>query len=262
MLARRPTPAGRWPSAGWRAKAPLRARRRSGARGARRSGNAPTKACPPTGSTAIDQINESPPTVPSSPSSAARVRATASPCAARDPRWLKARREAIDLRDPREENPAQARSMLWRDRALQRRATHGDRHRGRARARLLEPRARGIQGDLRRRRPRTVPATRCVEQLVLFTDPGENADKEMALVLARALSDMQLIELRGVIVSTAPAYDRAKARARHARRARPAPSACRRRHRGHAATARRRAGAALRKARATLRSAPASFLKG
>ena len=49
-----------------------------------------------------------------------------------------------------------------------------------------------------------------VEQLVLFTGPGGNADKEMALVLARALSDMQLIELRGVIVGTAPAYDRAR----------------------------------------------------
>jgi CRP-like cAMP-binding protein/tetratricopeptide (TPR) repeat protein len=47
-------------------------------------------------------------------------------------------------------------------------------------------------------------------QMVLMADPGEDFDDEMALVLARALSDMQLIELRAVIANVAPAHARAR----------------------------------------------------
>ena len=46
--------------------------------------------------------------------------------------------------------------------------------------------------------------------VVLLTDPGQDFDDEMALVLAHALADMQLIELRAVIANLRPSGARAQ----------------------------------------------------
>ncbi|KAL1511186.1 hypothetical protein AB1Y20_006001 [Prymnesium parvum] len=49
-----------------------------------------------------------------------------------------------------------------------------------------------------------------LENFVIVTDPGKDQDDELALILARTLSDMGLIKLRAVITNLAPAADRAK----------------------------------------------------
>lgn len=46
--------------------------------------------------------------------------------------------------------------------------------------------------------------------MVMFTDPGDDFDDEMALVLSRALVDMKLIDLKAVIANSAPAHARAR----------------------------------------------------
>ncbi|KAL1514517.1 hypothetical protein AB1Y20_003615 [Prymnesium parvum] len=46
--------------------------------------------------------------------------------------------------------------------------------------------------------------------LVLITDPGQDLDDEMAFIMARHLTHLKLVELRGVITTLTPSFDRAR----------------------------------------------------
>ena len=248
MLTRRPTPAGRWPPRrDWRAKAPLRANLRRGARGERHLGNAPTRACPPPGRRRSKRSMNRRPLHRRS----GGIRSRASPVRSSRPSMVESPGGGGASATPRRKN-FQAWSIFGEIALFNDVPTHGERRRGPARARLLEPRARGIRGSSSAATAKS--ATRASSSSRALHGTGRERGKEMALVLARALSDMQLIELRGVIVGTAPACDRARlARAtldeldlRHVPVGVGTEARCR--HRPAARMARR-----PRKARATLR---------
>jgi len=49
-----------------------------------------------------------------------------------------------------------------------------------------------------------------VAELVLISDPGQDLDDEMAFIMLRHLIESHGVELKGVVTTLAPAFDRAR----------------------------------------------------